>query len=247
MLSQLAKEDIEALLDEGCVIHPSDVVRLNALGLKIEKHPDFRMSTLPRVALCGDVMFMQPTIEQDIFLDKMFQIFDKDDGTRLALEAYVLAHPNKDWSKYPTFPRLFAVKCACWIKRHLGKQVATKVRAVIDYCKFGMNPIDGEFPVYVTDESFDKWYYGTGPKSASLRQYVRACSYGIAPHSALKATSPQLAAMIERAAMLQDMTVGEDEKELTAQYFATLNEIKKNAYAIRDAKLKDKEKDVENG
>ena len=58
MVSKLAEEDIEALLDEGCVIHPSDIIRLNALGLKIEKKPDFRLSTLPRVALCGGVLFV---------------------------------------------------------------------------------------------------------------------------------------------------------------------------------------------
>ena len=34
MTSNLAIEDIEALIDEGCSIHPSDVIRLNALGLK---------------------------------------------------------------------------------------------------------------------------------------------------------------------------------------------------------------------
>lgn len=57
MTSHLAMEDIEALIDEGCVVHPADVVRLNALALKIEKRPDFRFATLPRVALCGGVMF----------------------------------------------------------------------------------------------------------------------------------------------------------------------------------------------
>ena len=69
MTSQLAIEDIEALIDEGCVVHPSDVIRLNALGLKLEKRPDFRLATLPRVALCEGVMFIQPNIAQDMFLD----------------------------------------------------------------------------------------------------------------------------------------------------------------------------------
>lgn len=247
MTSNLAMEDIQALIDEGCTVRPSDVVRLNALGLKLEKRPDFRLSTLPRVALCGGVLFTQPTIEQDMFLDKMFQVFSRDDGTKLALEAYVLSHPDKDWSKTPAFPHLFAAKCALWIKRRLGKEVATKVRAVVDYCKYGMNPLDGEYPVYASDETFDKWYYGTGPKSASMRLYLQACTYGIAPQAALKATSPQLVAMIERAAVLHDMDVGDKEKELTAQYFATLDEIKKDAYARRDARLAGEKKEPENG
>ena len=57
MTSKLAMEDVETLIEEGCIVHPSDVVRLNALGLKIEKRPDFRLATLPRVALCGGVLF----------------------------------------------------------------------------------------------------------------------------------------------------------------------------------------------
>lgn len=57
MTSKLAMEDIETLIEEGCIVHPSDVVRLNALALKIEKRPDFRLATLPRVALCGGVLF----------------------------------------------------------------------------------------------------------------------------------------------------------------------------------------------
>lgn len=58
MTSALAQEDIESLIKEGCVVHPSDCIRLNALALRIEKRPDFRLSTLPRVALCGGVMFV---------------------------------------------------------------------------------------------------------------------------------------------------------------------------------------------
>ena len=240
--SQLAIEDIEALIDEGCIVHPSDVIRLNALGLKLEKRPDFRLSTMPRVAVYGGVLFVQPTIEQDIFLDEMFQVFSSDDGTVLALEAYVISHPDESWAKRPMFPWMFARKCAKWIRENLGKEQATKIRAALDFCKYGMNPIDGEFPVYVKDENFDKWYDDAGPKSFSMRQWLEACACGIDSAAALKATSPQLAAMIERACILNDRNISEDEKTTSAQYFATLSEIKKKAYAERDLK-----KDVKNG
>lgn len=56
MTSNLAIEDIESLIDEGCVVHPSDIIRLNALGLKMEKLPDFRLAAMPRVAVIGDVI-----------------------------------------------------------------------------------------------------------------------------------------------------------------------------------------------
>ena len=177
----------------------------------------------------------------------MLQIFSNNEGTKIALEAYILAHPDKDWSKRQMFPRLFAVKCSWWIRKHLGKETYTKVRAAIDYCKYGMNPMDGEYPVYVTDDSFDKWYYATGAKSPSMRQYLQACTLGIASEAALRATSPQLTAMIERAYLLHDRNISQDEKEATAEYFATLNEIKSKAYARRDAKIKEEKKESENG
>lgn len=238
MVSQMAIEDINAMTEEGGIVLPSEVIRLNALGLKIEKKPDFRLSTLPRVAICGEVLFVQPNIEQDIYLDHMMEIFSGDEGTTIALEAYVLAHPDEDWSKRPMFPRLFATKCACWIRTHLGKETATKVRAAIDYCKYGMNPIDGEEPVYVADENFSKWYGATGEKSSAMRQYLEACSCGIASEAALKATSPQLAAMIERAYLLKEKNISTEEKEATAEYFATLHAIQEKAFARRDAKNK---------
>lgn len=247
MVSEIAREDIQALLDEGCIVHPEDVVRLNALGLKLEKRPDFRFSTLPRVAMCGDVRFSQPTIEQDIFLDNILQLFSKDEGTVIALEAYVLSHPEKDWSKTKMFPRLFAAKCARWIKKHLGKETVGKVRAALDFVKYGMNPMDGEFPVYVKDEKFDEWYNETGAKSHALRQYTEACACGIAPYAALKATSPQLAAMIERAWYLREKDISSDEKKASAEYFATLHHIQEKARAERDEKSSEKDEVIENG
>lgn len=244
MLSKMAESDIEALISEGCVVHPSDVVRLNALALKIEKRPDFRLATLPRVALCGEVLFQQPTIAQDIFLDNVSEIFASNAGTVLALEAYVLAHPEKKFDNPPTFPRLFALKCIRWIRKHLKNETVDKVRHAIDYCKFGMNPMDGEYPVYMTDETFDKWYGEAGELSGSMKKYIQACTYGIAPESALRATSQTLTAMLERAAILNDLKVEDQEKQATAEYYATLHEIQDACRKERDEKQKKETKET---
>lgn len=241
-------EDIEALIEEGCVVHPSDVIRLNALGLKLEKRPDFRLASLPRVALCGDTTFVQPTIEQELFLDGILPLFSKDEGTMIALEAYVLAHPDENWTNEKKFPRLFAAKCALWIKKHLGKETVGKVRAVMDFVKFGMNPMDGEFPVYVKDDKFDKWYDEAGDLSSAMRKFTEACACGIAPYAALKSTSPQLAAMIERAWYLKQKDISEDEQRASAEYFATLNHIQEKVRAERDEKkATEKDEVIENG
>lgn len=99
-----------------------------------------------------------------------------------------------------------------------------------------MNPFDGEYPVYVADENFDRWYDATGAKSTALKKWADACACGIDSHAALKATSDRLTAMIERAWYLKDRKIGDDEKELTAEYFATLKDIQERARAERDAR-----------
>lgn len=244
MVSQLAMEDIRALTDEGCTVSPEDVIRLNALGLRIEKKPDFRMATLPRIAMCGDTTFVQPSIEQELFLDNILRLFSKDEGTMIALEAYVLSHQNEDWAKEKMFPRLFAAKCALWIKKHLGKETVGKIRVALDYVRHGMNPMDGEYPVYVKDDEFDKWYDAAGDLSPAMRKFSEACACGIAPHAALKATSERLTAMIERAWYLKQKDISDDEKKATAEYFATLSSIQEKARAERDERKKG---EVKNG
>ena len=98
----------------------------------------------------------------------------------------------------------------------------------------------------MTDETYEKWYGEAGSLSNAMRKYIQACTYGIAPEAALRATSPMLTAMIERAAMLHDLKITDDEKTATAEYFKVLDDVKKRAYAERDAKMK-KNDEVQNG
>lgn len=158
MTSEMAMEDVEALRRQGFDVSPRDVIWLNGLGLKLEKRPDFRLASLPRVALCEGVMFVQPTIQQDMFLDEVSQLYPSDAGTRLALEAYVLSHRELDFSNPPRFPKIFAAKCAAFVRKRLGKTQASKVRQALDFVKFGIDPATGEKPVYMTDEKFSAWW-----------------------------------------------------------------------------------------
>ena len=57
---------------------PSDVIKLNALGLKITDDPTYELATLPRAASLEGVLFKQPTIEQDMFLDDAARVYNGD-------------------------------------------------------------------------------------------------------------------------------------------------------------------------
>lgn len=245
MLSKMAEQDIEALISEGCVVHPSDVIRLNALALKIEKRPDFRLASLPRIAVIGDVIFRQPTIAQDIFLDDASAIVNNDPASMLALEAYVLANPDGDYEKLK-HPLWFRRKCAKWLKEKLGDQQATEVRRALDFCLYGVDPRTGETPVYMSDVDIETIGVPDSPLSKALRLWFSATTYGMDSVATLKATSEQLEAMLERAYYLNEMMSAKDEeKQATAEYFATLEDVKKRAYAERDEKMKKENQESE--
>lgn len=235
MVSETAMENIAALESEGLHISARDVIRLNALGLRLEKTADFRLASLPRIAVLGDVVLRQPTIAQDIFLDDAIQVMSADPATLLALEAYVLSHPDEKFGKLK-HPFWFAIKCKAWIKNHLGNCLATEVRRAVDYCLYGTDQKTGERPVYMTDNE-DHFELPDSPLSKAVRLFFSATSLGIDSVAALRATSPQLEAMIERAWLLNQLgAVSDAEKAATAEYFATLDEIKRKAESARDGK-----------
>lgn len=239
MISKLAIEDIEEITKQGGTVSPRDVIRLNALGLKITDDPNYELATLPRCASLNGILFKQPNIEQDMFLDDAARIYNADNSTILALEAYVLAHDEVKW-KNLRHPKIFAIKVGAWVKVNLGKVTAQQLRRALDFCLYGVDPDSGEMPVLMADEK-EKLKSGIGTdKSWALSKYLHATSIGIDSVSALRATSPQLSAMIERAYMLNKVPLSDDEKEATAEYYMTLDYVKKRAFP----KKEDEEKQV---
>lgn len=237
MTSKLAIEDIEEIIRQGGTVSPSDVIRLNALGLKITDNPAYELAVLPRAASLEGVLFKQPTIEQDMFLDDAARVFNNDKASILALEAYVLAHDEVEW-KDLRHPKLFAIKVSVWVKANLGKVTAVQLRRVLDYCLYGVDPDTGEMPALMADEK-EQLKSGIGTdKSWALAKYLHATSLGIDSPAALRATSPQLAAMIERAYLINKIPLSNKETSATAEYYMTLDDIKKRAFPKKDEEEK---------
>ena len=96
MVSEMAMEDVEALRAAGGDVSPRDAVRLNALGLKVERAshaPDF--AAVPRTAeLCG-LVFREPTIAAEAWMEEACGVFDDEDWqTVLLLRALSLSKPS---------------------------------------------------------------------------------------------------------------------------------------------------------
>lgn len=233
MVSDLAIEDIERIVAEGGTVSPRDVVRLNALALRITDDPDCEIATLPRLASVGGVQFRQPCVAKDIILDECYRIYGRDDATILAYEAYILSHDvDDDALKHPI---VFAGKVAFWAKIALRGVTPDHLRRVVDYCLYGVDQATGEAPVMVLDERSDTGRDRIGGEfSWALHNYLSAVSVGIDGVAALRATSPQLSAMIERAYAVRGLPLKEDEKKATADYYRTLDEVRRSAFGKRD-------------
>lgn len=229
MVSDLAIEDIESIIREGGTVAPRDVIRLNALGLKITDDPTYELAAMPRVASLEGIVFRQPSIAQDMLLDEATRIYNADKATILALEAYVLAHDDVDWAELRS-PKVFAIKVGGWVKANLGKVTADQLRRTIDYCLYGVDPDTGEMPVLMADER-ETLKSGIGTdKSWALAKFLHAASIGIDSVAALRATSRQLAAMIEKAYLLNRVPLSDKDKAATAEYYMTLDDVRKRAF-----------------
>lgn len=193
MVSDLAAEDIAKIEAEGGHVSPRDVVWLNELALRITADPACTLGALPRAVVVEDVLIRQPSIAQDMLLDELAEIYDHDEGTTLAVEAYVLAHGTTDM---PRHPRLFALTVQGWLRATFRETTAAELRRAVDYVLYGATPDVGECPPPPPQKDGRK---DMAPRSASLAEWQTAAALGIDSAAALSATSEALAGMIETA------------------------------------------------
>ncbi len=111
MISKMAMEDIEALRADGIDVPPREVVRLNALGLKVERGARSAATwELPRVAFVGDAVLHEPTIGAEFWLACASETFvDMGDETLAMLRVLSLVMP---WQELPPPSDMRAVRDA---------------------------------------------------------------------------------------------------------------------------------------
>lgn len=62
MFSELAKQDLISLRQQGFQPTDEDVIKLNDLAMKIEHGKDTTVANAPRIAFAGNVVLHEPTI-----------------------------------------------------------------------------------------------------------------------------------------------------------------------------------------
>lgn len=226
MVSDLAIEDIARIEREGGKVAPRDVVWLNALALRITADPACSLGSLPRVCVVEGVLFRQPSIAQDILLDELDALFDHDEGTTLAIEAYVLSNGT---TEMPSQPRLFGIKVQGWLRATFKEITAAELRRAVDYVLYGATPEVDELPPIA--EQKDEARADMPPHSSSLADWQMASALGIDSHAALAATSEALAAMIETAYLVSHKCpLSKEDTRRAGDYYRALEEVRKRSF-----------------
>lgn len=232
MVSELALEDIARIEREGGHVAPRDVVWLNALALRITADPSCTLGALPRVCVVEDVLIRQPSIAQDILLDELDGILDHDEGTTLAIEAYVLSHGTTDM---PAHPSMFAAKVQGWLRATFHETTAAELRRAVDFVLYGAAPEVDELPPpspqKEDEQKEDEQKKDATPRSSSLADWQMASALGIDSTAALAATSEALAAMIETAYIVSHKCpLSKEDARRAGDYYRALEEVRKRSF-----------------
>lgn len=149
MISKFAIDEIETLQEQGYRLTPRDIIRLNALALKVTeaRGKDVTKSEflLHRVAvLAPGVTLRQPCVGHEIWIESVFRWIDRDDyQTILAVNCFALSRPP-DALPDPDDPAV--VKSA--VEEYAAKMSGfstDQLYVALDYVKNGANHTTGEY------------------------------------------------------------------------------------------------------
>lgn len=228
MVSECAEEDIEELARQGIVLTPREVVRINALGLRMERpeRPADSAYYLPRIAILpGDVVLHEPTIGHEIWLDEVERIMDMVDvGTNLSVTAFCLS--VRDAADLPpSDSRLRVVAALASFRRAVRGCTASQLAAACRYATEGRFCGDGEYTEARADRDDD---IPDGAFSVGVGMLVNSTPVrcGLSVADACRMTRSQLQLVVDKAVAMQVGSRHEDAVNLASgEYHATLDAI----------------------
>lgn len=243
MVSETAKEDIEGMEADGLKPSVSDIVRLNALGLRLEKsaHSAESIFALPRVAFLGKVVLRQPTMGHEIWLDEVGQILDMSDpSTNLAATAYACSVMDAD--KLPDPHSKIKVTCALLrfkfsVRKHTIQQIVNATRYVCD----GNDAELYEYPVNTSAGGEGDMPDEDMSAPVGIILSGKASGIGISLADARRMTRSQYTLIVRRYMKAHGLLDEKGEQSgASGDYFATLD-------SIRARREKEKKAEMNNG
>lgn len=227
MISNLAKETIDGWKAEGLAPTFEDCIRLNALGLKIERGESASdLSALPRMAFLGDLILWEPTIAVRQWLDAASRIVADDYFSQLTLAAYALNCPAAELPRLDKASKL--VKAVVdFTRADLAPFTESQILAAVSCALKGDDPAELEEAEPTAAEKEERRKCREIPqamKSAARKAFAEACALGVP--DAERFTVPALDAIITAAVALKGHGAFDGEKgRATADFYRTADAI----------------------
>lgn len=138
MLSDLFQKDFRQMTSQGVKFTAADIVRLNALAVKV------KLSANPvgpvhmrRAAFWGDFTFREPTLGHEMWIEQVSGYIDisKDRNFRI-VHAYALTREH--WELPDAYKPKRCIKAVYdFARKHLAEMTSSQLTDTIDYVLFG--------------------------------------------------------------------------------------------------------------
>ena len=252
MTTDLFKKDYRQMTAQGVKFTPEDIVRLNALAVKVSLSRRAASNAhLPRAAFLprlgwwrGEIVLREPTVAHDLWLEQVSTYVDVyDERNFYFVHAYALSRPAE---KLPDAFRARHVirKVYTYAAKRLALYTPAQLSAAVDYVLFGADWKTGEHgPVIGASRPVDQ-----EEESAStvlgLMVESRAIRLPITLAEARQMTASELSETIIRA-KAKDGKFDEDASyhQAMGEYVRARNEIRKrNEKAATEASSESRQK-----
>lgn len=154
MISEMAVESLEEMKEKGLEPTFRDIIRLNALGLKVERSQtcgDYY--AMPRVTFLGSEVFREPTIAHVEFIDLVRSYVNAADyGTDLSVRAFALSRMPEELPDAAN--KKLVVKSIEKYLKNLKRFTVRQIAAAVDAAESGWDAAFGEYPA-LTEEQKD--------------------------------------------------------------------------------------------
>lgn len=237
MISQLAIDDLKRLRNEGLTPTDADVIRLNALALKVTNGKETTAANAPRIGWAGDTPIYEPTIQAIYWSYEVAARLCDNEQTFDSLYAFACAH-----GRIPHFfdklvsPSDVLTAVEKW-KSTLTATQAELTRAYL-YAVRGDGAEAGEVAAIVEGGGERQKEKSDAENFAAVEEVLQeaARSLNVAPGGLLTETMSRLGRLI----YLENIKNGRQLKRLNArehaEYLATFREIRERLMKEKEQK-----------